>query len=269
MRPVAVRELPALPSVMFQPKADGWRVAAFRTADGVDIRTRSNLPRASHFPELVPTLELLPVGTVLDGEVVAWRVVAGRPRMDFGALQASPRGRRGVLVQLLAFDLLADGRLPEGEQDIRRLPLRDRWERLLELLAALPDDHRFTVEPMRTTTDRDEAELWEKALQQAGYEGLVEKKLADPYGRANSWFKRRHTDTVDATVLGGVGPRRMRVRLDDGRELVTEPLTDGQARELAEAVDERPPDAGPLRVELRVGAGRHGLVLFVRVRPDE
>jgi hypothetical protein len=59
------------------------------------------------------------------------------------------------------------------------------------------------------------------------------------------------------------------VRLDDGRDVVTQPLQQAQIRQLAAVLADRPEDRGPLRVEVRIGAGRHGQAEYVRVRPDE
>ena len=262
MRPVAVRTMPRLANALWQPKVDGWRAACFIGADGVQIQARSGRIITDRFPELGPALAGLPSGCVLDGEMVAWRPdESGELTLDFLSLARTPARRRmlGVSMQFLAFDLLCD----DG-QDVRSLPLSDRWPRLLAVLDGAPP----LVQPIVSTHDREQAEEWAAALVPRGFEGLVAKRWSSPYGEPRSWFKRRYADTVDGTVVDVVDGHALRVRLGGGRQVVTEPLSRVQARELAEVMAERTDADAPLTVEVRVGAGRHGTVAFVRARPD-
>lgn len=259
-RPIAVKPIPPLRDALWQPKADGWRVACFITEDGATIQTRSGRLVTDQFPELAAPLAALPAGTVLDGEAVAWRPDGdGEPALDFLSLARTPARRRvlGVSVQLLAFDLLCQ----DGE-DVRGLPLSERWPRLLTVLDGAP----AAVQSIVSTTDRAEAEEWAAALAARGFEGVVAKKLSAPYGQPRAWMKQRFADTTDGMVVEVVGGSALRLRLDDGREVTTEPLTRTQARDLAEYMATRPDDAGPLRVEVRIVVGRHGGVRYVRVR---
>lgn len=103
--------------------------------------------------------------------------------------------------------------------------------------------------------------------------------------RSTGWVKIRHADTVDTTVVALLGsdtrPAALLLRVADGRIVATSPaLTTAQARQVAEA-------AGPLgaridgefgaqfhvpradvRVEVRLGTGRHGRARFIRLRVD-
>jgi hypothetical protein len=83
------------------------------------------------------------------------------------------------------------------------------------------------------------------------------------------WWKQRYSDTIDGTVVDVIGASALRLRLDDGRDVTTRPLQQAQIRQLAAVLADRPDDLGPLRVEVRIGVGRHGQVEYVRVRPDE
>jgi ATP-dependent DNA ligase len=187
----------------------------------------------SHFPELLPVLGTLPAGTVLDGEVVAFRGGV----FDFHALAKPPRARAaaGVAVSYAAFDVLHDGELGV---DMRNRPLWERWERLLALLNGAPPQ----VAPVLTTEDRGEAERWMTALAPLGVEGIVAKSLDAPYRPSvgHGWQKYRHSDTVDADLVGLVGPAdrptALRVRLEDGRGVVTVNL---EQRRLRQAMDGR------------------------------
>jgi bifunctional non-homologous end joining protein LigD len=266
MEPTAVKVFPALDEALWQPKADGWRCCAIIDADGVQLQSLAKNLITRRFPEIVPVLAELPAGVVLDGEMVCWKkTAAGKSVLDFGAMNRTPRHRRetGARVQYLAFDLLADA----GGEDLRKRPLSERWPRLLQIL----DDAADEVAPIFATRDRDEAELWERTrFLSRGYEGTVAKRWSSPYRPGPGlWWKRRAVDTVDGTILEGVAPASMRVQLDNGDERVTEPLTSDQVKEIADVLAERPGRAGPLRAEFRKGAGRHGRVVYVRLRADE
>lgn len=257
-----VRQLPDLPHLVFDLKLDGWRTVA-TVGEQVELQTRSGRVVTTQFPEVLPALAVLPAGTVLDGELVAVR----GGRFDFHALagSAATRRRSGAAVSYVAFDLLADAGV-----DTARLPLVERRERLARLL----DGHSPGVEMVKCTMDRGEALAWLEVLTPLGVEGLVAKDSRRAYrpGVGHGWFKYRPTDTEDATLVGVVGsgikPDALRVRLADGREAATEPLTDSQRRELVEGV--RAVGEAPILVEVRVtGAGsRHEQVAFVRVRLD-
>src|SRR3954447_23452434 len=107
------RELPA-GGFAYEPKWDGFRCLAFRSQDGVDLRSRNDRPLARYFPELVEALLALPEHVVLDGEIVT-------ESFDFSALLARlhpaasrvERLRREIPARYIAFDLLA-----RGEEDL-------------------------------------------------------------------------------------------------------------------------------------------------------
>jgi ATP-dependent DNA ligase len=262
-RPQSVTRLPEAPHHIFDVKLDGWRTIAF-IDETVVLQARSGRIISTQFPEVLAGLATLPVGTVLDGEVVA---VRGGGRFDFHALagSAAQRRRAGVAVSYVAFDVLADA----GER-VTGLPLSERRARLTRLLA----EHPPGLEPVMSTADRDEALAWLEALAPLGVEGLVAKDVRRPYraGAGRGWWKFRVADSVDATLIGVVGsgikPDALRVKFDDGREAVTALLSDLQRRQLVEGV--RAAGDGPIRVEVRVtgAGGRHRNVQFLRVRQD-
>lgn len=267
MDPTAVRVIPAIRHALWQPKIDGWRGAVFRDADGVQIQSRSGKLLTQQFPELVAPLLKLPVGTLVDGEVVCWAIdEEGEEVLDFTALRRTPAHRRrlNISVQYYGFDLLC-----QGGEDIRLLPLSQRWPRLLDLLAGL-GEQAPQIQPVPATQDRAQGEQWAAALTHRGFEGLVVKRLSSVYRQApDSWWKQRYADTMDATVVDVVGTSVLRLRLEDGREVDTLPLKVAQMRQVADVVADRASGSGPLRVEVRVGVGRHGTVKFVRARGEE
>jgi ATP-dependent DNA ligase len=265
-QPERVARLPdSMPGGMvFQAKLDGWRCLAFIDEDAVILQARSKRLMTDEFPEILPALATLPAGTVLDGEVCAIRDGV----FDFHALRSAPRARAaaGVAVSFVAFDILADA----GEK-VTDQPLEQRWARLLARLRNAPTG----LETVMSTGDRDQAEQWLETLAPVGIEGIVAKDLGAPYepGVGHGWVKlRHHGDTLDAELLGPVGPANrptaLRVRLEDGRELVTLGLDHRAwtqlAKDLAEAHDT------PIRLEVRVTAtGKRTRTEFVRIRPAD
>jgi ATP-dependent DNA ligase len=70
----------------YEIKWDGWRAAAFVSADDVYLQSRSFKPLAPFFPDLIESLSQLPAGTVIDGELRAsWAVQANWCRRDRAA----------------------------------------------------------------------------------------------------------------------------------------------------------------------------------------
>ncbi|MFF2080628.1 DNA ligase [Kitasatospora sp. NPDC058162] len=288
MRPVPVPMLPAedaLPGgTQYTIKLDGIRATA-HVLEGhqVHLVSRRGNDLGPRFPQLQPALAALPVGLVLDGEVVAYTTGGGgRGRLDFTALLRSPAARvaAGTQVLYVAWDALA---LPG--RDIRDQPLRDRWDALEMTLAGA----RPPLQICMATTSRAEAAGWYRDLEPMGIEGIVAKGLDTRYRPthgAGAWQKIRHSDTTDAQLIAVTGtprrPQALLVRLPDGSTAVTTPrLTPVQARPIADALAGRlepgPPDnpsawtvtGEPPLVEVTVGSGRHGTVRYVRLRPQE
>ncbi|MBT2509996.1 DNA ligase [Streptomyces sp. ISL-98] len=241
MRPRAVSEVPVengLPGgVQYSVKLDGFRCVAFGGGGGgpggaVFLQSRSGRNMALEFPDIAAAVAGLPAGLVLDGEVCAW--VNGA--FSFVQLMRPHAARvaDGVAVSYVAFDVLA---LPG--QDVRELPLAQRWQ----LLGAALEGVNPQVQAVMATTDRDRALLWYETLVASGVEGLVCKALASRYRPRDSkaWVKVRHSDTHDAAVIGYTGsaerPRALVLVLagDDDTPVVSSPLAPDvrvQAREL-------------------------------------
>ncbi|MEU8616989.1 DNA ligase [Streptomyces sp. NPDC048623] len=292
MRPRAADALPRQGGVpggyQYSLKLDGFRALAFVLDGGqVFLQSRARRDLAPEFPGIAAYLgERLPPGTVLDGELCAYR----DGRLSFTDLLRTHRDREraGVPVSYIAFDLLA---LPG--HDLRTRPLRERWELLGAALAGIGPP----LQRVLATEDEATARDWFDALRDTGVEGVVAKAWNSAYrpGGTWAWRKVRHSDTVDAELIGLFGPpdrpHALLVRLPDGRELRTTPrLTGRQAHEVAElagtstgaragqAVEEpvEHPEHGtvrpltaPLPVELLLISGRQDTARFVRVREAE
>src|SRR4249919_3326901 len=109
---MTARPAPALPEdgqegcYSLEPRLDGWRCVAFHQADGrVAGQSRRRKRLTTFFPEVAAAVgEQVPAGSVLDGELVAYR----EGRCDFAALQRRITGRLSPAgpVTLVVFDLL-------------------------------------------------------------------------------------------------------------------------------------------------------------------
>jgi ATP-dependent DNA ligase len=181
----------------YEPKWDGFRAVAW--SDPIRLDSRNHRPLLRYFPELAPSLEALPPGSVVDGEVV---VVDGEDRLDFDMLQnrihpAASRVDRlagETPARLVVFDLLAhDG------VDLRTSPFSERRARLAALFPTL--EGRWDLTP--STTDREVGERWFTEFEAAGCDGIVAKRLDGPYVEGKrEMVKVKHRRTVDCVVGG-------------------------------------------------------------------
>ncbi|MCS0634274.1 ATP-dependent DNA ligase [Streptomyces sp. LP05-1] len=281
-----VTDLPREPGLAYEPKFDGHRMVIFRQSGDVVLQARSGRIVTSAFPDLVAAARALPPGTVLDGEVVVW--TGGRT--DFAAVQgraAATPGRAPGLARRLpasyaAFDLLA----ADGE-DLRTARYDRRRARLVELL----DKVEPPIQAVPATTDPDLALTWYETLPRIGVEGLVVKRLDQPYrGGRRAWRKLRHTRTRDAVVVGYTGaPERPNALVlvvpDDDTPFVSSPLPAALRARAGAVLRRLPPGGEPgsavapglgevayqgvppaLTVEVATGTTRHGVVAVLRLK---
>ena len=196
-----VRErFPEPPGWAYEPKWDGFRALAWSAGPDGEPRldSRNERPLLRYFPELREALDALPVGAVVDAEIV---VVTGDVT-NFDALQqrvhpAESRIQRLSVetpAQLVAFDLLAI----EGE-DLRSQPFEVRRSRLEALMGSL--DAPWSLTP--STHDLETAEEWHARFEAAGCDGIVAKRLDGAYVEGKrEMLKIKHRRTIDAVVGG-------------------------------------------------------------------
>ncbi|MFD3555213.1 ATP-dependent DNA ligase [Streptomyces goshikiensis] len=194
---------------------------------GVVLQARSGRIVTAAFPDLAAAARQLPAGTVLDGEVVVWH----EGRTDFALVQrraAATAARAAVLAQSLPASYAAFDVLELAGLDLRARPYERRRALLVDLLLPLGPP----LQPVPMTTDPELAETWYETLPASGIEGLVVKRLDQPYpaGR-RGWRKLRHTNVRDAAVVGYTGSPRRPVALvlvlpvGDETPLVSSPLS--------------------------------------------
>jgi DNA ligase-1 len=193
-------------------KWDGIRAQLIRRGDVTALWSRGEEPIAGQFPELMADAQRLP-DCVIDGEILAvveeraGKQMTGRRVMPFAALQKR-LGRKNpgkkVLsdspVIFLAFDLLE-----WANEDWRVRPLRERRQRLKDMLLAIPGGTRFDVSPIVQAPSWEtlaEARARSRAM---GTEGLMLKRLASPYGvgrpRGDWWKWKIDPYTLDAVLI--------------------------------------------------------------------
>ncbi|MFD4137268.1 ATP-dependent DNA ligase [Streptomyces goshikiensis] len=233
-----VTTLPRAPGLAYEPKFDGHRLVVVRTVEDVVLQARSGRIVTAAFPDLAAAARQLPAGTVLDGEVVVWH----EGRTDFALVQrraAATAARAAVLAQSLPASYAAFDVLELAGLDLRARPYERRRALLVDLLLPLGPP----LQPVPMTTDPELAETWYETLPASGIEGLVVKRLDQPYpaGR-RGWRKLRHTNVRDAAVVGYTGSPRRPVALvlvlpvGDETPLVSSPLSAALRAEVAAAV---------------------------------
>jgi ATP-dependent DNA ligase len=228
----AVTAVPAADSIdgglLYEPKWDGFRAIAERTPEGVEIGSRGGKTLTRYFPELVAELEeQLPVGAIVDGEIVLRIGTERGERLDWEALsqRIHPAASRIALLaeqtpaSFVAFDLLgtAEGSLLDSPFSERRAAL----ERLL-------GDARPPLHLTQVTGDAELAGRWLAEFEGAGLDGVVAKPLAGRYEPgARRMLKIKHVRTADVVLVGyrvhksgsGVGSLLLGL-YDDGGELL-------------------------------------------------
>ena len=171
-------------------KYDGYRAITACAGERIAIHTRKGLDWTDKFRSLLPALRRLPCDSaLLDGEIA---VADAQGHTDFGALQDAIATQSGGMAYYL-FDLLQlDG------EDLRRQPLRQRKERLRDLLAS--------AEPPLIYSDHVVGN-GPAAFKQAcamKLEGLISKQVDAPYrsGRTGSWLKSKCGFEQEFVIIG-------------------------------------------------------------------
>jgi DNA ligase D-like protein (predicted ligase) len=211
MHAALVAQLPSGSGWAYEVKYDGYRALAVRTGKDARLLSRRGNDLRIRFPSVVAALGTLPVGTMLDGEVVALDETG---RMSFQRLQRFGTTRAPLVYYV--FDLLAS----EG-RSLLDVPLRDRRALLEAVLRGARDPIRLS--------DRFEVSAADfvAAAKQLGVEGVVGKRLDsvyEPGERSGNWVKQR-VSAGQELVVGGYLPGGHRfdsllVDYYDGRRLM-------------------------------------------------
>jgi len=185
-------------------KWDGIRAQLIRRRGQVWLWSRGEDLITNRFPEITLAATHLPDGTLLDGEVLAFR--DGRP-MPFSALQQRIGRQRQVaqIMQTVPVVFVVYDVLEHDGVDVRQEPLGARRERLMSLLRDVPVVLRLSEE-VTAATWPDLAQLRLESRER-GVEGFILKRRDSVYGvgrRKGAWWKWKIDPfTVDAVLIYG------------------------------------------------------------------
>jgi DNA ligase 1 len=185
-------------------KYDGIRAQIVKRAGQAWIWSRGEELVSERFPEVMAQAAQLPDGTVLDGELLAWRAGEERPA-PFQLLQQRI-GRKTVGKKLLAeapVAFLAYDLLEVGGADARNRPQAERRAALEALLAPGP----FRVSPALRDGGWAELAALRATARERGVEGLMLKQASARYGSGRTkadgtWWKWKVDPlAVDAVLV--------------------------------------------------------------------
>jgi DNA ligase-1 len=188
-------------------KWDGIRAQLIQRDGLVHLWSRGEELITHRFPEIAAAASRLPGGTVLDGEVLAFR--GDRP-MLFSALQQRIGRQKQVaqLAQSVPVVFMTYDVLELAGEDLRSVTLGERRARLESLLGA-DDGGRpagvLRLSPIVTASSWDELAALRAESRARGVEGFMIKRRTSTYGvgrkRADWWKWKIDPFTVDAVLI--------------------------------------------------------------------
>jgi DNA ligase 1 len=185
-------------------KWDGIRGQLILRGGAHHLWSRGEDLMTDRFPELAALVDFLPQGTVIDGEVLAFRGDAPLPFADLqkriGRKTVPKTLLRDAPVILMAYDLLeAEGR------DLRAEPLATRRATLAGLVAQVPRDAPLRLSQEAAFGDWAALATMRDGSREMGAEGLMLKRLSSPYGsgrKKGDWWKWKVDPmTVDCVMI--------------------------------------------------------------------
>lgn len=231
-------------------KWDGIRAQLIVRDDSLYLWSRGEELITDRFPEFQTLRDLLPDGTVIDGELLAWKNAQPLP---FSALQTRI-GRKTITkkvldaapAHILAYDLLEwDG------QDIRQQPLTARRRRLEDVMRIVPDGAPLSISHTLSFATWPELAKARSDSRTHQSEGVMLKHKTSPYGagrKKGGWWKWKVDPlTLDAVMIYAQSGHGRRANLftdftfavpNDADELVPvakaySGLTDDEFREIS------------------------------------
>ena len=193
MYAVAARKLPEGRDWQYEIKLDGYRCIAAHDSTGVKLWSRRGNLLTAQFPAIAQACQVLPPGTVVDGEIVA---LDENGLNSFNLLQH--HRSQASAIRYYLFDLLSD----RGKRWLD-VPLADRRAALSQRI------RRSLRHPLSIseTIEAPSAQLIQSA-KALGLEGIIAKRLDslyEPGRRSDAWVKYR-INKGQEFVIGGYTP---------------------------------------------------------------
>ncbi|MET0218120.1 MAG: ATP-dependent DNA ligase [Burkholderiales bacterium] len=185
-------------------KWDGIRCQIVRREGRVFLWSRGDEVVSDTFPEIVSAASTLPDGTVLDGEVLAWKDDRVAPfnllQKRLGRKTPGRKVLQDAPVVFLAFDLLE-----RSGRDVRATSLRERRAWLEALASEFPSGTPLRVSEVVSANDWDTLGRTREQSRERLVEGLMLKRLDSGYGvgrtRGDWWKWKIGPYTVDAVLI--------------------------------------------------------------------
>ncbi|WP_373649149.1 ATP-dependent DNA ligase [Schlesneria sp. DSM 10557] len=185
-------------------KWDGIRGQVIRRGGQSFVWSRGEEPMLERFPELVQPVAALPDGTVLDGEILGWNEGGVLPFSEMqrriGRKTIGKKLLAEVPVRFVAFDLLE-----ENGQDLRKLPLSERRQRLDAMIAAQPSNSSIMASPLIESDSWEDLRRIRESSRETKVEGLMLKRASSEYGVGRVtglWWKWKiEPYTCDAVLV--------------------------------------------------------------------
>jgi DNA ligase 1 len=183
-------------------KWDGIRAQIIVRKGSIFVWSRGEDLITESFPEFHPLKNILPSGTVIDGEILP--VLFGNKPMSFNVLQKRI-GRKKLSQKILAeapVKLFAYDILEYDGQDIRHFPLKERRKMLEEVVNAAKH-HSLILSPSVDFQSWKELAVLRTESRENHAEGFMLKRCGSPYltGRKKGgWWKWK----IDPLSVDGV-----------------------------------------------------------------
>jgi ATP-dependent DNA ligase len=203
-RPMEALSVPVLPEGKewrYEPKWDGFRCLAFKSAKQVDLISKSGKPLNRYFPDIVEILaHLKGPQFILDGELV----IGNDAGYSFADLQLRLHPAASRVAKLAAeapatlvlFDLLMDDR---GTVLLEK-PMAERRERLEKFFNKSQTGEYFILSPQ--TASLKAANKWLES-HKSRIDGIVAKKATDTYQPGERVMQKYKALKTADCVVGG------------------------------------------------------------------